>query len=85
MQIEKLQAALSDEETFRFNFASFDTIPLPLDPEVRIKGIIPETASLFKVINIALFQVMWSTIAVRNFCLTALILQIEDTGMWQPV
>jgi len=49
VQIEKLQAALNDDECCKFNFASFETIPLPLDPEVRIKGIIPETASLFKV------------------------------------
>jgi len=49
VQIEKLQAVLSDEEACKFNFASFDAIPLPLDPEVRIRGIIPETASLFKV------------------------------------
>jgi len=48
-QIEKLQAVLGDEEVCRFNFASFEAIPLPLDPEVRIRGIIPESASLFKV------------------------------------
>jgi len=48
-QIEKLQAVLSDEEVFGFNFSSFKPIPLPLDPEVHIKGIIPESASLFKV------------------------------------
>jgi len=48
-QIEKLQAVLIDDEACRFNFASFEAIPLPLDPEVRIKGIIPESASLFKV------------------------------------
>ena len=49
VQIEKLQAALSDDEACRFNFASFEPIPLPLDPEVQIRGIVPENASLFKV------------------------------------
>jgi len=56
VQIEKLQAVLSDEEPCRFNFASFDAIPLPLDPEVRIKGIIPDSASLFKVTCTVCFQ-----------------------------
>jgi len=55
LQIEKLQAILSDEEACKFNFASFEAIPLPLDPEVRIKGIIPESASLFKVSDILFF------------------------------
>ena len=49
VQIEKLQAALNDDEACRFNFASFEPIPLPLDPEVVIRGIVPENASLFKV------------------------------------
>ena len=58
VQIEKLQAVLCDEEACKFNFAAFDTISLPLDPEVRIKGIIPETASLFKVTHTACFQTL---------------------------
>jgi phosphatidylinositol 3-kinase len=47
-KIEKLQAALSDPDMFKFNFARFEPIPLPLDPEVRIKGIHAESAILFK-------------------------------------
>jgi len=66
-QIEKLQAALIDEEACKFNFASFEAIPLPLDPEVRIKGIIPETASLFKVTHIAHFWATRSTVSTCGF------------------
>lgn len=44
---EKLQELLADPNTFKINFAS-DPIPFPLDPDVLIKGIIPEKASLFK-------------------------------------
>jgi phosphatidylinositol 3-kinase len=47
-KIEKLQSVLSDAETLKFNFSSFDSIPLPLDPDIRIKGIIPGSATLFK-------------------------------------
>ena len=56
VQIEKLQLVLSDEEVCKFNFASFQAFPLPLDPEVRIKGIVPESASLFKVSHIFFMQ-----------------------------
>lgn len=45
---EKLQQLLADPDIFKFNFANFDSLPLPLDPDVHIKGIIPEKASLFK-------------------------------------
>lgn len=44
---EKLQELLTDPNTFKMNFTS-DPIPFPLDPDVLIKGIIPEKASLFK-------------------------------------
>uniref|UniRef100_A0A1B6DM67 Phosphatidylinositol 3-kinase catalytic subunit type 3 n=1 Tax=Clastoptera arizonana TaxID=38151 RepID=A0A1B6DM67_9HEMI len=47
-KIERLQALLADSETFKMNFASFDPLPFPLDPNVRIKGIIPEKTTLFK-------------------------------------
>ncbi|XP_013404834.1 phosphatidylinositol 3-kinase catalytic subunit type 3 [Lingula anatina] len=47
-KIEKLQALLTDHETFKFNFAGFDPIPLPLDPEVKIKALLPDKATLFK-------------------------------------
>lgn len=44
---EKLQELLADPNTFKINFSS-DPIPFPLDPDVLIKGIIPDKASLFK-------------------------------------
>ena len=40
---------LVDAEVLKFNFSNFETIPLPLDPEVRITGIVAEKATLFKV------------------------------------
>lgn len=45
---EKLRQLLADADGFKFNFANFEPIPFPLDPEVTIKGIVSEKASLFK-------------------------------------
>ncbi|KAK6643525.1 Phosphatidylinositol 3-kinase catalytic subunit type 3 [Polyplax serrata] len=45
---ERLQQLLSDSETLKFNFTNFEPLLFPLDPQVLIKGIIPEKASLFK-------------------------------------
>lgn len=45
---EKFQQLLGDSDTFRINFSSFEAIPLPLDPDIFIKGIIPMKVSLFK-------------------------------------
>ncbi|XP_034949252.1 phosphatidylinositol 3-kinase catalytic subunit type 3 [Chelonus insularis] len=46
---DRLKGLLSDPEpTFKINFSNFEPIPFPLDPEICIKGIIPEKASLFK-------------------------------------
>lgn len=45
---EKLQQLLSDPDTFKINFANFEPLPFPLDPDVHIKGIISEKANLFK-------------------------------------
>lgn len=45
---EKFQQLLGDSDTFRINFSNFEAIPLPLDPDVYIKGIIPMKVSLFK-------------------------------------
>ncbi|XP_041368204.1 phosphatidylinositol 3-kinase catalytic subunit type 3-like [Gigantopelta aegis] len=47
-KIERLQGLLLDQETFRKNFADFEQLPLPLDPSVMVRGIIPEKAMLFK-------------------------------------
>ncbi|GLG95013.1 Serine/threonine-protein kinase Tor [Gryllus bimaculatus] len=45
---ERLQALLADAEVFKINFANFEALPFPLDPDILIKGIVPEKASLFK-------------------------------------
>lgn len=45
---EKLHSLLSDTEAFKMNFLNFDALPLPLDPEIKVKGIIPEKTTLFK-------------------------------------
>ncbi|KAB0802749.1 hypothetical protein PPYR_04935 [Photinus pyralis] len=47
-KIEKLQQLLSDPDVFKWNFKNFEPLPLPLDPEIQIKGIISERANLFK-------------------------------------
>ncbi|KAH1012528.1 hypothetical protein HUJ05_011673 [Dendroctonus ponderosae] len=47
-KIQKLKDLLADPDAFKYNFSKFDPIPLPLDPEVMITGIIPEKAMLFK-------------------------------------
>ncbi|XP_074851938.1 phosphatidylinositol 3-kinase catalytic subunit type 3 isoform X1 [Carettochelys insculpta] len=43
---ERLQALLGDNE--KMNLSDVELIPLPLEPQVKIRGIIPETATLFK-------------------------------------
>uniref|UniRef100_W5KBY0 Phosphatidylinositol 3-kinase catalytic subunit type 3 n=1 Tax=Astyanax mexicanus TaxID=7994 RepID=W5KBY0_ASTMX len=43
---ERLQALLADNE--KVNLSEIEPIPLPLEPQVRIRGIIPDTATLFK-------------------------------------
>uniref|UniRef100_A0A8C5LV57 Phosphatidylinositol 3-kinase catalytic subunit type 3 n=1 Tax=Leptobrachium leishanense TaxID=445787 RepID=A0A8C5LV57_9ANUR len=43
---ERLQALLGDNE--RINLSEIEPIPLPLEPQVKIRGIIPEKATLFK-------------------------------------
>lgn len=47
-KIERLQALLADPEANKINFSNFEPLPLPLDPEVRIKSIIADKATLFK-------------------------------------
>ncbi|XP_061469404.1 phosphatidylinositol 3-kinase catalytic subunit type 3 isoform X3 [Rhineura floridana] len=43
---ERLQALLADNE--KMNLSDIEPIPLPLEPQVKIRGIIPERATLFK-------------------------------------
>nr|XP_022907731.1 phosphatidylinositol 3-kinase catalytic subunit type 3 isoform X2 [Onthophagus taurus] len=45
---ERLQQLLADSDSLKINWTNFDPFPFPLDPEVQIKGILPEKASLFK-------------------------------------
>ncbi|XP_076443450.1 phosphatidylinositol 3-kinase catalytic subunit type 3-like isoform X2 [Babylonia areolata] len=46
-KIEKLQALLHDSEVLKTNFIHFPEMPLPLNPSVRVTGIIPQEATLF--------------------------------------
>ncbi|CAF1354755.1 unnamed protein product [Rotaria sp. Silwood1] len=47
---DKLRSLLlaGDDSPVRFNFLNFDPIPLPLDPEIKIRRIIPEKIRIFK-------------------------------------
>jgi phosphatidylinositol 3-kinase len=47
-KIERLQNLLSDADTFKINFTTFDPLPLPLDPDIKITGVMPSKATLFK-------------------------------------
>nr|XP_002128077.1 phosphatidylinositol 3-kinase catalytic subunit type 3-like [Ciona intestinalis]XP_026691217.1 phosphatidylinositol 3-kinase catalytic subunit type 3-like [Ciona intestinalis] len=49
-KIEKLRALLSAETEIleNMNFSSFEALPLPLDPNVKVNGIAAEQANLFK-------------------------------------
>lgn len=48
-KIEKFQSILLESEDSKsFSFRNFESIPFPLDPEVRITGIVAEKATLFK-------------------------------------
>ncbi|KAF2887717.1 hypothetical protein ILUMI_18456 [Ignelater luminosus] len=44
----KLRQLLADPDAFKWDFTNFEPIPLPLHPEIHVKGIIPEEANLFK-------------------------------------
>ncbi|CAD7014388.1 unnamed protein product [Ceratitis capitata] len=45
---EKFQKLLTETDTFKINFTSFDPRPFPLDPEIHITKIVPSKTSLFK-------------------------------------
>nr|XP_039263530.1 phosphatidylinositol 3-kinase catalytic subunit type 3-like isoform X1 [Styela clava] len=47
-KIEKLRAMLADPDSSSYNFSNFDPLPLPLDPEVKVNGILADKASLYK-------------------------------------
>ena len=48
-KIEKFQSLISEsKDSKEFSFVNFDAIPFPLDPDVRITGIVASKATLFK-------------------------------------
>ncbi|KAG1669855.1 Phosphatidylinositol 3-kinase catalytic subunit type 3 [Nymphon striatum] len=48
-KIEKLTALLAaDMDSNKVNFVNFEPLPLPLDPDVKIKGVVLEKVNLFK-------------------------------------
>lgn len=47
LQTDRLQALLADND--KVYLSDIEPIPLPLEPQIRIRGIVPETATLFKV------------------------------------
>lgn len=49
VQTERLQALLADND--KVYLSDIEPIPLPLEPQIRIRGIVPETATLFKVLG----------------------------------
>ncbi|KAG2465707.1 PK3C3 kinase, partial [Polypterus senegalus] len=46
LQMERLQSLLADNE--KVNLCEIEPIPLPLEPQIKIRGILPEKATLFK-------------------------------------
>jgi len=48
-KIEKLKEGLADSEILKFDFTMLEPpLTLPLDPSIKIRGVIPERATLFK-------------------------------------
>lgn len=48
-KIEKLKECLADVDALKFNFTNLDPpLSLPLDPNIKIQGVIPQKATLFK-------------------------------------
>ena len=48
-KIEKFQSIiLESEDSKEFNFNSFESIPFPLDPNIKINGILAKKTTLFK-------------------------------------
>lgn len=48
-KIEKLKESLADAEILKFDFTQLEPpLSLPLDPSIKIQGVIPEKATLFK-------------------------------------
>lgn len=48
-KIEKLKESLADAEILKFDFTHLEPpLSLPLDPSIKIQGVIPEKATLFK-------------------------------------
>lgn len=48
-KIEKLKESLADSDSLKFDFTLLDPpLSLPLDPSIKIRGVMPERATLFK-------------------------------------
>lgn len=47
-KIKKLQSLLRENDGNSMCLLNFDPIPLPLDPDIVVKGIVPESATIFK-------------------------------------
>lgn len=47
-KITKLQHCLKEHDLVNHSLTSFDPLPLPLDPDIKVKGIEAESATLFK-------------------------------------
>lgn len=48
-KIEKLKECLAEADTLKFDFTHLDPpLSLPLDPSIKIQGVLPEKATLFK-------------------------------------
>lgn len=48
-KIEKLKESLADPEILKFDFTHLDPpLSLPLDPNIKIQGVVPDKATLFK-------------------------------------
>ncbi|GIY14385.1 phosphatidylinositol 3-kinase catalytic subunit type 3, partial [Caerostris extrusa] len=45
---DRLQALLLDKDIHKIDFLFFEPLPLPLDPLVKVKGIVPDKTTLFK-------------------------------------
>ncbi|XP_055620148.1 phosphatidylinositol 3-kinase catalytic subunit type 3 [Toxorhynchites rutilus septentrionalis] len=47
-KMEKFQQLLTDGDMLKMHFTKFDPLPFPLDPNICIRGIVPEKVTLFK-------------------------------------
>lgn len=66
-KIDRLKELLGDQETLNFDFTHMDPpLSLPLDPSIKIKGILPHQATLFKSQLMPCKLTLLTTIPKRN-------------------